>query len=100
MALEPYVVCALQEVFDPEVGVNIVDLGLVYGVTDQDGHVRVQMTMTHRGGPLTRYITGMAEATIRQTVAGVKSVKIDLVWEPPWSPKMAADHARQRLLAI
>ena len=98
MTLIPYIVCALQEVYDPEVGMNIVDLGLIYHVEERQGHVRVRMTMTHRGCPLVNYITGMAEAVIRENVPGVRSVEVEVVWEPPWTPAMVSEEAKGRLV--
>lgn len=99
MHLTPFIVCALQDVYDPEVGVNIVDLGLVYGVDEApNGDVHIQMTLTHRRCPLQGYITGMAEAVVRQSVVGVHDVDIELVWDPPWSTDMVNDTAKQRLV--
>jgi len=98
MSLIPIIVCALRDVYDPEVGLNVVDLGLVYQLIEKDGQVRVQMSMTHRQHALTKYITGMAEATIRQTVNGVKSVSVELVWEPAWQASMIDEAARSRLV--
>ncbi len=97
MSLVPYIICALQEVYDPEVGVNIVDLGLVYGILEDQGNVRIQMSMTHRSCPLTSYITGMTEAMIRQSVSGVRSVAVELVWEPKWSADMVEPTSRNRI---
>jgi metal-sulfur cluster biosynthetic enzyme len=98
MSLIPFVVCALRDVYDPEVGLNVVELGLVYQLSEKDGQVRVQMTMTHRQHALARYITGMAEATIRQKVNGVRSVTIEVVWDPPWQAAMMDAAARSRLV--
>jgi len=84
-------------VIDPEIGVNIVDLGLVYGVDVADGHVRVAVTMTTPSCPLSEYVTTSAEATIWQQVPGTRSVDVDLVWEPPWRPDMISDEARTLL---
>ena len=88
---------ALRLVIDPELGVNVVDLGLVYDVSIEDGSVRVSMTMTTPACPLGESLAEQAEATIRQNVPGVKSASVDLVWEPPWRPSMMSDAARARL---
>ena len=88
---------ALRDVIDPELGINVVDLGLVYEVQVQDGNVSVAMTMTTPACPLGETLSEQAEATIRQNVPGVKSVTIDLVWDPPWRPSMMSDAARERL---
>ena len=88
---------ALRDVLDPEVGINVVDLGLVYDVRVQDGNVSVTMTMTTPACPLGETLRAQAEAAIRQTVPGVKSVMVDLVWDPPWRPSMMSDAAKERL---
>ena len=88
---------ALSEVIDPEIGVNIVDLGLVYGIEVQDARVRVAMTMTSPACPLGDYLKDLVRATIRRRVPGVQGVDIDLVWEPPWDPDRMSDAARRQL---
>ncbi|HET7295577.1 MAG TPA: metal-sulfur cluster assembly factor [Gemmatimonadales bacterium] len=88
---------ALRLVFDPEIGVNIVDLGLVYAIAVTDGDVRVDVTMTTPACPLSEYVTTNAEATIWQNVAGVRSVNVELVWEPTWRPDMMSEEARRQL---
>ena len=79
---------ALRNVIDPEIGINIVDLGLVYEAEIRDGHVHVVMTMTTAACPLGESIAEEAQQTIRQRVPGVTTVSVDLVWEPPWQPSM------------
>lgn len=88
---------ALCRVLDPEVGINVVDLGLVYDVRVQDGRVGVTMTMTTPACPLGEALTEQAEAAIRQHVPGVTSVTIDLVWDPPWQASMMSDVAKKQL---
>jgi metal-sulfur cluster biosynthetic enzyme len=88
---------ALRSVLDPEIGINVVDLGLVYRVDVQDGAVRVTMTMTSPACPLGETLAEQAEAVIRQRVPGVTSVGVDLVWEPAWNPSMMSDDARRQL---
>lgn len=88
---------ALRLVIDPEIGMNIVDLGLVYGTDVTDGHVRVTMTMTTPACPLGESLTAEAEAAIRHQVPGVTSVTVDLVWEPRWQPAMMSDAAKEQL---
>ena len=82
---------ALRQVIDPELGLNIVDLGLVYSVTAEGGRVRVAMTMTTPACPLHAYLTSQAEAAIWRSVPGVASVDIQLVWTPPWSPALMSE---------
>ena len=88
---------ALRHVVDPEIGINVVDLGLVYEASARDGHVRVVMTMTTPACPLGESLAEDARAAIREHVSPVKSVAVDLVWEPPWQPSMMSDAARAQL---
>jgi metal-sulfur cluster biosynthetic enzyme len=81
------ILAALRWIVDPEIGVDIVTLGLVYGITTTDDTVRVTMTMTARGCPLHLAITEAVTEAIRW-LPGVESVSIELVWEPPWHPAM------------
>ena len=91
------VMAALRQVVDPEIGINIVDLGLVYDVTVLDDDVRVAMTMTTRACPLHDMIVGNAEAAIRAAAPEARSVHVDMVWEPPWDPSMMAEAAKRQL---
>jgi metal-sulfur cluster biosynthetic enzyme len=97
VATEEQVWSALREVLDPELGVNVVDLGLVYDVGVQDGSVRVAMTMTTRACPLGAYLTETAEASIRRHLPEVNAVAVELVWEPEWDPAMMSAAAKQQL---
>ena len=97
MATEEQVIDVLKEIVDPEIGVNVVDLGLVYGVDfpDQD-KVTVRMTLTAPGCPLHDTISRSAEMAI-ETLPGVKEAKVDIVWDPPWTPEMLTDEGRRLL---
>ena len=75
---------ALRQVKDPEAGINIMDLGLVYDVEIEAGNVDVKMTLTSPGCPAGGQILGESEQAIK-ALDGVESVNIDLVWEPPWT---------------
>jgi len=88
---------ALRDVVDPELGINVVDLGLVYDVAAHDGDVHVRMTMTTPACPLGESLTIEAEAAIRRTVPGVRSVRVDLVGDPAWNPSMMSGAAKERL---
>ncbi len=77
---------ALRQVKDPEAGINIMDLGLVYDVEIEAGNVDVKMTLTSPGCPAGGQILGESEQAIK-ALEGVESVKIDLVWEPYWTPE-------------
>ena len=85
---------ALKDVIDPELGYNIVDLGLVYGITIQDSRVDVIMTMTTPGCPATNYIQEGAHERLL-TVEGIQDANVDVVWSPPWDPSMMSDDAKE-----
>jgi metal-sulfur cluster biosynthetic enzyme len=87
---------ALRTVNDPEVGMNIVDLGLVYGVTVNGADVRVELTMTSPACPLGDVIVENAAAAIRAASPGARTVDVALVWDPPWTPDRMSDAARAK----
>ena len=78
---------ALHEVYDPELGVNVVDLGLVYDVALNGREVKVTMTLTTPGCPLHDSLMSAVDEAVRLFVPGVDAVDVDLVWEPRWSPE-------------
>jgi metal-sulfur cluster biosynthetic enzyme len=88
---------ALREVVDPEIGINIVDLGLVYEIEVKDRDVRVRMTMTSPACPLSSYLEQSAEEAIRARVSEVGAVTITTVWEPVWDPSMMSPDARREM---
>ncbi len=87
---------ALRGVVDPEVGINIVDLGLVYGVDVEGSRVHVRLTMTSAACPLGEEIAAEAEQRVR-SLPGIDDVGVELVWDPPWSPERMAPAARHAL---
>jgi metal-sulfur cluster biosynthetic enzyme len=87
---------ALRTVNDPEVGMNVVDLGLVYGVEVDGPDVRVQLTMTSPACPLGDAIVENAEAAIRAAAPGAGKIDIALVWDPPWTPDRMSEAARAK----
>ena len=91
------VMTALRAVLDPELGINVVDLGLVYSAEVRERNVRVVMTMTTPACPLHASISQSAEETIRRHLPEVAAVKIEIVWAPPWNPKMMSPAARRQL---
>ena len=93
---EPEVREALRSVEDPEAGMNIVDLGLVYAIVVQPGRVLVEMTMTSPACPVGPYLVDEAAAAIRMLAAEGTEVRVDLVWEPPWTPERMSPQARSR----
>ncbi|MFO7525839.1 MAG: metal-sulfur cluster assembly factor [Ignavibacteriaceae bacterium] len=86
----------LKSVIDPEIGINIVDLGLVYDVVITDEAVSVTMTITTPGCPMHNSITSWVENTIKHNFPD-KQVFVNLVWEPQWSPEKMTDDAREQL---
>lgn len=86
----------LREVYDPELGVNIVDLGLVYEIRNDDGDVYVRMTLTTPGCPLHDTIVSAVERVL-EGQPGIRSVRVDIVWNPPWSPDKMSEEAKRQL---
>lgn len=88
---------ALREnVIDPEIGINIVDLGLVYGLAVDEGTVKVTMTLTTPACPLGPYIDSEVRSAL-QDVPGVTDTKVNLVWTPPWDPSKMTEDAKLEL---
>ena len=85
---------ALKGVIDPELGINVVDLGLVYGVEINEGVVRVEMTLTSPGCPLAGLIDQMVKSAVGK-LDGVERVELELVWDPPWIPAMMSEEVRE-----
>ncbi len=86
----------LKTVYDPEIPVNVVDLGLVYDVQVNDNDVSVQMTLTVPGCGMGPYIAQQAEWAI-QDMEGVEEVEIEMVFDPPWSPDLISEEAKAQL---
>jgi metal-sulfur cluster biosynthetic enzyme len=87
----------LRTVVDPELGVNIVDLGLIYGIEVKDDNVDIKMTLTSPACPLGAVIQAQAHAALKK-LPWVKEVKVELVWTPRWDPRtMASEDARMEL---
>lgn len=88
---------ALRQVVDPELGINIVDLGLVYGTEVRDGQVHVRMTMTTPACPMEELLMEMVHSAILRELPEARSVEVDLVWDPPWRPDMMSDAAKTQV---
>lgn len=86
---------ALRGVDDPEAGMNIVDLGLVYGIEAGPDRIRVRMTMTSAACPMGDMIVDTARDAVRGAHPGVGDVRVELVWEPEWTPEMMSQEARE-----
>jgi metal-sulfur cluster biosynthetic enzyme len=87
---------ALRSVQDPEAGMSIVDLGLVYSIRAEAGKVRVEMTMTSPACPAAPYLVDEATAAIRAIAPEGTEVQVELVWEPPWTPERMSADAQKR----
>lgn len=88
---------ALRQVIDPEIGVNIVDLGLVYQIERTAERIIVTMTMTSPACPMAGVVIDDVQATLDDISPDGIPVDVDLVWSPPWSPEMMSDAAREQM---
>jgi metal-sulfur cluster biosynthetic enzyme len=86
---------ALRQVIDPEAGMNIVDLGLVYGIQAGPEGVQVQITMTSAACPMAEMIIDEVRTTIAGVVPSATPVEVELVWDPPWTPDRMSGFARE-----
>ena len=94
------VVETLKAVYDPEIGINIVDLGLVYGVNkSEEGEVNVAMTLTSPACPLGPVIIDQVQYVVGR-LPGVENVSVDFVWTPPWDPRVHASEEAKAELGI
>ncbi len=96
-ALHDLVVAQLKTIFDPEIPVNIYDLGLIYDVNvNETHHVHIQMTLTSPGCPVAQTFPGTVETSVNE-VPGVSDCTVELVWEPPWTQDRMTEVARLEL---
>ena len=93
------VITALKQVIDPELGVNIVDLGLIYNVQIIGSAVMVDMTLTTPGCPLSGSLPDAAQRAVAG-LPGVTKCAVDLVWSPPWTPDRITADGRSRLAGV
>jgi len=90
------VVEVLKQVVDPEIGINVWDLGLIYGVeVDEANRVNIKMTLTVPGCPLAAYLVQAVKLKLQE--AGFQDVDVELVWEPRWTPERMSDKAKEML---
>lgn len=95
--LKEQIITALRNVFDPEIPVNIYDLGLIYDVAiNEEQHVHIQMTLTTPGCPVAQTFPGNVEQAVNQ-VEGVSDCTVELVWDPPWTQERMTEAARLEL---
>lgn len=88
---------ALQSVIDPEIGENLIDLGLIYGIRIEDNIARITFTMTSYACPMSELVIEDIHETLRKTLADNIEIDLDLIWEPAWEPSMIVAEARKRL---
>jgi FeS assembly SUF system protein len=95
--LDARIVAAIKTIFDPEIPVNIYELGLIYAIDiADDAAVTVRMTLTAPACPAAGILPGEVETKVRG-VEGVNDAKVELVWDPPWSPELMTDAAKLQL---
>jgi len=96
-ALYDGIIDALKDIFDPEIPVNIYDLGLIYGVeVTEGGHAVVTMTLTTPHCPVAESMPGEVELRV-SAVPGIATADVNLVWDPPWDPQKMSDEAKLEL---
>lgn len=97
LKLKPQVIEALSTIFDPEIPVNIYELGLIYDIAvDADGVVEVRMTLTAPGCPAAQSLPIQVEQRVR-AIPDVKDVRVEVVWDPPWTKDRLSEAARLQL---
>ena len=94
--LEQEVINALRTVYDPEIPINIYELGLIYGVEIENNKVHITMTLTSPACPVAGILPGEVEAKAK-SVDGVEDAVVDVVWEPPWGQHMMSEEAQLEL---
>jgi metal-sulfur cluster biosynthetic enzyme len=94
---EEQIVETLRSVVDPEIGINIVDLGLIYQVEIKPEEVYIQITMTSPACPLHGVITRDIDRVLRKAFPAIGPMTIEVVWQPPWSPEMMSERAKKEL---
>jgi metal-sulfur cluster biosynthetic enzyme len=89
------VTSCLESVIDPEIGVSVVDLGLIYDVRIDAERISVDMTLTSSGCPMAGLLAGSVEQALREAFDGME-VEVNLVWDPPWTPERMSPELRER----
>lgn len=91
------ILAALKVVIDPELGLNIVDLGLVYSAVSTVSGIDIALTMTTPACPLGEMMTQEIKCALRERFPSTPDVRVELVWDPPWSPELISEEARRQL---
>ena len=96
-ALHPKIIEALKSVYDPEIPVDIYELGLIYGIdVQEEGRVKIEMTLTAPACPAAGELPGEVERAVGG-VDGVSAVEVAVVWDPPWNPSLMSEEAKLAL---
>ena len=97
-SIEAQVIETIKTIFDPEIPVNIYELGLIYKIDVlNDGKVNIDMTLTSPACPVAGSLPGDVERTVADAIEGVSEVKVEVVWEPTWTPDMMSEAAKLQL---
>ena len=91
------ILAALKTVIDPELGVNIVDLGLIYRAARTANGIDVELTMTTPACPLGEMMTDEIKLVLRDRFPDLPDVRVEIVWDPPWSPELMSEESRRQL---
>ncbi len=91
------ILAALKTVIDPELGINIVDLGLVYDAVRNANGIDIALTMTTPACPLGEMMREEIKLTLRDRFPDTPAVRVELVWDPPWSPELMSEDSRRQL---
>jgi metal-sulfur cluster biosynthetic enzyme len=91
------ILAALKTVIDPELGINIVDLGLVYHAARTTNGIDIELTMTTPACPLGEMMTKEIKLVLRDRFPELPDLRVEIVWDPPWSPELMSEESRRRL---
>lgn len=91
------ILAALKKVIDPELGINIVDLGLVYHAVHNADAIDIALTMTTPACPLGEMMTEEIKLVLRERFPEVPDLRVEIVWDPPWSPELMSEESRRQL---
>ena len=96
MVTEEIVLEQIKQIIDPDIGLNIVDMGLIYGVDINDDIVNITMTLTSPGCPAAPQLLNGSQTVVQQ-LDGVEEVNVNVVWTPPWDPEMMSEEVKDEL---
>ena len=96
MVTEEIVLEQIKQIIDPDIGLNIVDMGLIYGVDINDDIVNITMSLTSPGCPAAPQLLNGSQTVVQQ-LDGVEEVNVNVVWTPPWDPEMMSEEAKDEL---